>query len=91
MKLFDSAAAFLREVPRDTPGCLVLDVRLPGVSGLEFQGLLARDHAQIPIIFMTGHGDIPRDHSRAFTNICAEKGGTVIQSRSFWRTNRNHP
>lgn len=59
VKLFDSAAAFLREVPHDTPGCLVLDVRLPGVSGLEFQGQLARAHAQIPVIFMTGHGDIP--------------------------------
>ena len=59
VRLFDSAAAFLREVPQDTPGCLVLDVRLPGVSGLEFQGQLARAHAEIPIIFMTGHGDIP--------------------------------
>ncbi len=59
VKLFDSAASFLRGVPQDTPGCLVLDVRLPGVSGLEFQGQLARAHAQIPIIFMTGHGDIP--------------------------------
>jgi len=59
VKLFDSTAAFLREAPQDQPGCLVLDVRLPGVSGLEFQGQLARAHAQIPIIFMTGHGDIP--------------------------------
>ena len=59
VKLFDSTAAFLREVRQDTPGCLVLDVRLPGASGLEFQGQLARAHAQIPIIFMTGHGDIP--------------------------------
>jgi FixJ family two-component response regulator len=59
VRLFDSTQAFLREVAQDQPGCLVLDVRLPGVSGLEFQGQLARAHAQIPIIFMTGHGDIP--------------------------------
>jgi len=59
VKLFDSTTAFLREVPQNQPGCLVLDVRLPGVSGLEFQGQLARAQVQIPIIFMTGHGDIP--------------------------------
>ena len=46
-------------MPPDAPGCLVLDIRLPGVSGLDFQGQLARAHADIPVIFMTGHGDIP--------------------------------
>lgn len=59
VKLFASTAAFLEDVPHDAPGCLVLDIRLPGVSGLEFQSQLTRAHAQIPIIFMTGHGDIP--------------------------------
>ena len=41
------------------PSCLVLDVRLPGVSGLDFQSELARANIQIPIVFITGHGDIP--------------------------------
>lgn len=59
VKLFGSATEFLQAVPADAPGCLVLDIRLPGVSGLEFQSQLARANAHIPIIFMTGHGDIP--------------------------------
>jgi FixJ family two-component response regulator len=59
VRLFGSAAEFLQAVPSDAPGCLVLDIRLPGVSGLEFQSQLARASAHIPIIFMTGHGDIP--------------------------------
>src|SRR4051812_30107868 len=59
VKVFGSAAEFLQQVPADAPGCLVLDIRLPGVSGLEFQAQLGRANAHIPIIFMTGHGDIP--------------------------------
>ncbi|WP_422002484.1 response regulator transcription factor [Reyranella sp.] len=58
-RVFGSTAEFLEAVPARSPGCLVLDIRLPGVSGLEFQSQLARAHAEIPIIFMTGHGDIP--------------------------------
>jgi FixJ family two-component response regulator len=56
---FDSADAFLRKKPADAPSCLVLDVRLPGLSGLDFQRELAAQNARIPIIFLTGHGDIP--------------------------------
>lgn len=56
---FDSAEAFLRRKPPDTASCLVLDVRLRGLSGLDFQRELAAKHIQIPIIFVTGHGDIP--------------------------------
>jgi len=59
VKLFGSAAEFLKDAPDDAPGCLVLDVRLPGMSGLDFQSKLLDTNAQIPIIFMTGHGDIP--------------------------------
>jgi FixJ family two-component response regulator len=59
VKLFGSAAEFLRDASSDTPGCLVLDVRLPGMSGLDFQNKLLGANAQIPIVFMTGHGDIP--------------------------------
>ena len=50
--------SFGRELP-DAPSCLVLDVRLPGPSGLDFQTELARSDIHVPIIFMTGHGDIP--------------------------------
>jgi FixJ family two-component response regulator len=57
--LFESAAEFLRHKIPDVACCLVLDVRLPGISGLDFQSELARAKIQIPIIFMTGHGDIP--------------------------------
>ncbi|MGD9881308.1 MAG: response regulator transcription factor [Reyranella sp.] len=59
VSLFGSTSEFLQKAPANAPGCLVLDVRLPGVSGLEFQNQLARANASIPIIFMTGHGDIP--------------------------------
>src|SRR5580704_15565381 len=58
-EVFASAAEFLRSKLADVPCCLVLDVRLPGLSGLDFQTELAKADIQIPIIFMTGHGDIP--------------------------------
>jgi RNA polymerase sigma factor (sigma-70 family) len=56
---FDSADAFLHKRLPDAPSCLVLDVRLPGLSGLDFQRELAARNICIPIIFLTGHGDIP--------------------------------
>jgi len=56
---FDSADSFLRTKYADVPSCLVLDVRLPGLSGLDFQRELAARHICIPIVFLTGHGDIP--------------------------------
>src|SRR5258705_3980032 len=56
---FGTAQEFLRSERSDGPSCLVLDVRLPGVSGLDFQHELADAGVQIPIIFITGHGDIP--------------------------------
>jgi len=56
---FGSAPDFLRRKPPDGECCLILDVRLPGASGLDFQAELARSHVNIPIIFITGHGDIP--------------------------------
>jgi FixJ family two-component response regulator len=58
-EVFGTAQEFLRSKRQDGPSCLVLDVRLPGVSGLEFQRELASAGVQIPIIFITGHGDIP--------------------------------
>jgi FixJ family two-component response regulator len=59
VELFASAAEFLQKKLPDRPGCIVLDIRLPGVSGLDFQGQLAKSGIQTPIVFMTGHGDIP--------------------------------
>ena len=56
---FSSAPEFLQSKLRDIPSCLVLDVRLPGLSGLDFQTELAKANIHIPIIFVTGHGDIP--------------------------------
>jgi len=56
---FDSADTFLHKNPPDAPSCLVLDVRLPGLSGLDFQRELAARKISIPIVFLTGHGDIP--------------------------------
>jgi len=56
---FGSADAFLHKKPSDVPSCLVLDVRLPGLSGLDFQRELAVRNIRIPIVFLTGHGDIP--------------------------------
>jgi FixJ family two-component response regulator len=58
-RLFASAPEFLQAKLPESPSCLVLDVRLPGLSGLEFQADLAKANIQIPIVFMTGHGDIP--------------------------------
>jgi FixJ family two-component response regulator len=58
-KAFASATEFLQSKLPDAPSCMVLDVRLPGLSGLDFQTELARTSVHIPIVFMTGHGDIP--------------------------------
>jgi RNA polymerase sigma factor (sigma-70 family) len=59
VELFGSAQEFLQAERPDVPGCLVLDIRLPGKSGLDFQRELADANIRIPIIFVTAHGDIP--------------------------------
>ena len=59
VKVFTSAADLLKSKLPEIVSCLVLDIRLPGVSGLEFQDVLAKAGIRIPIIFITGHGDIP--------------------------------
>ena len=56
---FASAQEFLNQRPAETPSCLVLDVRMPGISGLELQRELGVCESRVPIIFMTGYGDIP--------------------------------
>jgi FixJ family two-component response regulator len=70
VEVFGSAAEMLQRKLPDVASCLVLDVRLPGLSGLDFQGELAKANIHIPIIFMTGHGDIPM-------SVRAMKGGAV--------------
>jgi FixJ family two-component response regulator len=57
--LFDSAQAFLDQYQPDWTGCLVLDIRMPGMSGMELQQRLRAMNCTIPIIFVTGHGDVP--------------------------------
>ena len=58
-RAFVSTAEYLQSNLPDCPSCLVLDVRLPGLSGLDLQSELAKSSKQIPIVFLTGHGDIP--------------------------------
>ncbi|HME73957.1 MAG TPA: response regulator transcription factor [Myxococcota bacterium] len=67
---FASAQEFLTRPRTDTPGCLVLDVRLPGLSGLDLQERMAELDLEIPIVFVTGHGDVP-------TSVRAMKAGAV--------------
>src|ERR1700755_1302597 len=69
-KFFPSVSDFLSSEPTNGPSCLVLDVRLPGQSGLEFQRELAAAGRELPIIFLTGHGDIPM-------SVQAMKGGAI--------------
>lgn len=70
VQLFASISEFLKSDPPDGPTCLVLDIRLPGQSGLDFQRELARAKRELPIIFITGHGDIPM-------SVQAMKGGAI--------------
>ena len=70
VELFGSAPEMLENKLPDVASCLVLDVRLPGLSGLDFQTELAKAKIHIPIIFMSGHGDIPM-------TVRAMKGGAV--------------
>jgi FixJ family two-component response regulator len=59
VRVFSSADEFMNAKQPDAPGCLVLDVRLPGMSGLTFQQELAKAGVALPVIFITGHGDVP--------------------------------
>ena len=70
VEVFGSASEMLQSKLPDVASCLVLDIRLPGISGLDFQGELAKANIHIPVIFMTGHGDIPM-------SVRAMKGGAV--------------
>lgn len=68
VETFQSATAFLDYTMPDRPGCLVLDIRLPGPSGLDLQAALHQSAREVPIVFITGYGDVP-------TSVRAMKGG----------------
>src|ERR1700704_3331964 len=70
VQLLASISDFFKSNPPDTPTCLVLDVRLPGQSGLDLQRELARAKRELPIVFITGHGDIPM-------SVQTMKGGAI--------------
>ena len=70
VRTFGSSQDFLQSQRPDGPGCLILDVRLPGLSGLDLQQVLSRSHADVPIIFITAHADIPM-------SVSAMKAGAV--------------
>jgi FixJ family two-component response regulator len=70
VEVFPSAQAFLSRPAVDAPSCLVLDVRLQGASGLDLQRRLTELNTEIPIIFITGHGDVP-------TSVTAMKAGAI--------------
>jgi FixJ family two-component response regulator len=70
VKTFAAAAEFIETYPPDAPGCLVLDLKLPGMSGLELQEYLKAKGVEIPIVIVTGHGDVS-------TAVSALKGGAV--------------
>jgi FixJ family two-component response regulator len=57
--LYESAEAFLETANRDAPGCILLDLRMPGLTGLQLQQRLAEDRRPLPIVFLSGHGDVP--------------------------------
>jgi FixJ family two-component response regulator len=67
---FASTQEFMRSERLDAPGCLVLDIRLPGRSGLELQRELAKSNIRLPIVFITGHGDVPM-------SVTAMKAGAI--------------
>jgi FixJ family two-component response regulator len=70
VETFDSANSFLHRKPSEDISCLVLDIRLPGLSGLDFQHELVMRNIRIPVVFITGHGDIPM-------SVSAMKAGAV--------------
>ncbi len=77
VKTFSSASEFLAQHDTDAPGCVVADLQMPGMNGLDLQSALARSHNPLPILFLTGHGDIP-------STVRAMRGGAVdfLEKRS---------
>jgi FixJ family two-component response regulator len=81
---FSSVSDFFKADPPDGPSCLVLDVRMPGGSGLELQRDLVAMNRQVPIIFITAHADVPM-------SVQAMKGGAIfLQARTRHQTNSRY-
>jgi len=70
VETFATAQEFLARAPADAPSCLVLDVRMPGLSGLDLQSRMRELNLEIPVVFITGHGDVP-------TSVRAMKAGAL--------------
>jgi FixJ family two-component response regulator len=68
LRCYPSAVEFLAATPGESPGCVLLDLHMPGTSGLDLQNALAKSDSSLPIVFLTGHGDIP-------TSVHAMRGG----------------
>lgn len=68
VECFSTASEFLARLPFDAAGCVITDLRMPGLDGLELQQELAQSHNPLPIVFLTGHGDVP-------TSVTAMRGG----------------
>jgi FixJ family two-component response regulator len=77
---FEDAASFFARASRAASGCVLLDVRLPGVNGIEFQSKLSANGFDLPVVFMTAHGDVA-------TSVTAMKGGAVDFLQKPFRTN----
>jgi FixJ family two-component response regulator len=92
VELFASVQEFLDSARPDFPGCLVLDVRLPGRSGLDFQGELAMANMHLPVIFINGHADVPMSvralKAGAVEFLTKPVRDQVCWTRSSWRSHR---
>ena len=80
VKTFSSASDLLAACDADAPGCVLADLQMPGMNGLDLQAALARTRNPLPILFLTGHGDIP-------SSVRAMRGGRWIFWKSVHRRN----
>ena len=95
VRAFHSGREFLDSYRREDPGCLVLDVRMPEMGGLEVQERLAKDGVELPIIFITAHGDVPtcarrskRGRSISWKNPWTARSFSITSAR-LWLARRN--
>jgi FixJ family two-component response regulator len=77
VEAFSSAESFLSQYSNDDTGCLVLDVRMPGMSGVQLQQELARRHSKLPVVFVTGHGE------GALSGVVKENGALDILEKPY--------
>jgi FixJ family two-component response regulator len=88
---YDSAASFLKSGLTNRDGCILLDIRMPGLSGLDLQAALAKAACTMPVIFLTGHGDIPtsvwamKKGATDFLTKPVDEDNLLSQSTAHWR------